>query len=112
MELRTYIFLFTLVSSQDLLSAAFQSANAPGAIGKTGSLFLFDQGFFARPFYNDVFGHTDKEKFGSHQLQLPVGRYADWMEVQMAHAGLFEFQGLMQFTKKLDESIHLNHTHE
>jgi hypothetical protein len=104
----------------------FQVANAPGAIGETGSLYLIDQGLFARPFYNDVFGHTDKqlsgatqlgylkmwsnssfeartqwrlitptfkEKFGGDQLELPVGRYADWMELQLSHAGLFEWEG-------------------
>ncbi len=108
------------------LADTFQGANAPGAIGETGSLFLIEQGVFSRPFYNDVFGDTDKqlsgatqigylkvwshtslevrtqwrlitptfkEKFGTNSLSIPVGRYADWMELQVSEAGLQECAG-------------------
>lgn len=115
--------------------SSFQSANPPGAIGECGSLYLFSQGLHANPFYNDVFGDTDKqlsgasqfgylhhlkdssfeirshwrfitptfkEKFGQQNLDHPVGRYADWMEIQSAWAQLLKVN---DFTFKIQPTI-------
>lgn len=95
-------------------------ADAPGAIGETGNLFLTGKGLAVRPLYNDIFGQTDKylsgalkagwmyetekessylvsghwrfitpayqEDFTSEIVDNPSGRYADWMELQVARA--------------------------
>ncbi len=46
----------------------FKIAQPPGAIGETGNLFLIDEGLYARPLYNDIFGGTDKYLSGALQL--------------------------------------------
>lgn len=95
-------------------------ADAPGAIGESGNLFLTGEGLAVRPLYNDIFGQTDKhlsgaikaawmfeseeqssylvsghwrfitpayqKDFSSEIEDNPSGRYADWMELQVAHA--------------------------
>ncbi len=121
-----WLLLESSLLAQSSVSSAFKSANSPGAVGETGSLYLLEEGFFARPFYNDVFGHTDKqlsgasqlgylnswrdsslesrthwllitptfkEKFGDEALVNPVGRYADWMELQESWAKLTPLGG-------------------
>lgn len=125
---RFAVILSLSLSPMAWAQSSFKSANSPGAIGETGSLYLFEQGIFARPFYNDVFGHTDKqlsgatqlgylkswkdsslesrahwrlitptfkEKFGDKSLVNPVGRYADWMELQESWAKLIPIAGEM-----------------
>lgn len=135
------IFLAGFLMGQECLAAewqtssSFKSANPPGAIGESGTLFLTGQGFHANPFYNDVFGDTDKqlsgasqfgylqhwrdssaeirthwrfitpsfkEKFGRHNLEVPVGRYADWMEVQGSWAHLVT---LKDFTFRIQPTL-------
>ncbi len=125
--IQVLVFIMSLsLSSAAWAQSSFKSANAPGAIGETGSLYLFDRGLFLRPFYNDVFGHTDKqlsgatqigylkswsdsslesrthwllitpsfkEKFGEKTMTNPVGRYADWMEIQETWATLIPLGG-------------------
>ena len=104
------------------IDSSYKSANPPGAIGECGTLYLIRNGIHANPFYNDVFGDTDKhlsgaslvgylqrlrdsslelrthwrfitptfkEKFGQENLESPVGRYADWMEIQGAWAKIY-----------------------
>ncbi len=65
---RSLILLAFSIGNEVCLATAFANANAPGAIGETSNLFLLDRGIFARPFYNDVFGKTDKHLSGATQL--------------------------------------------
>ena len=118
----------------------FKLANGPGAIGETGHLYLIGQGLFIRPFYNDIFGKTDKHlsgstqvgwmqtwsdsslefrghwrfltpgfksEFGDKPLDLPIGRYADWMESQFAYS--FMASDLRTMPLKFQFSLGLGH---
>lgn len=66
--LRILILLQVFLTFPLFAESAYKAANAPGAIGETGSLFLIEDGIFARPFYNDVYGKTDKQLTGALQL--------------------------------------------
>lgn len=48
--------------------AYFKLAQPPGTVGETGPLYLIDEGLYARPLYNDIFGGTDKYLSGELQV--------------------------------------------
>lgn len=87
----------------------------PGAFGEASNLYLIPEGAYVHPLYNDFNGNTDKllttslkagllrehfeivyfwrlftpsvkPAFLRPALAKPVGRYADWMEVEGAYA--------------------------
>lgn len=67
------LFLVSSVLSSPLLAddevpSHFKLAHPAGVIGETSHLFLIDEGFYARPLYNDIFGGTDKYLSGELQL--------------------------------------------
>lgn len=74
------LFLFVLcvgaIPSLASAQSSFLNANAPGAVGESGSLFLVKEGFFARPFYNDFYGKTDKQLSGAFQF----GYLSSWSD--------------------------------
>ena len=63
------IVVCVLLSSEPLLAdTPFMAANIPGTVGEAGNLFILDQGFYARPLYNDAAGGTDKHLSDSMEL--------------------------------------------
>lgn len=71
--MRSYLYLMIVVvfcavylrpNQTQAQSNSFLAADAKGAVGETSKLFLIEEGFFARPFYNDFYGNTDKHLTG------------------------------------------------
>jgi hypothetical protein len=135
-------FTMTLDLKAESKADYLHLADAPGAIGETGNLFLTGEGLAVRPLYNDIFGQTDKhlsgaikaawmfesenqssflvsghwrfitpayqEDFSSQIQDDPSGRYADWMELQLAHARAIK-QSLLGLPMRYQLSLGLSH---